>query len=396
MNIWDTPNKTLNYLQGIPDLQDAYDGLGPITCVESLRAVPPLTEAGYLLAMPSLGTPCVAHGGAYVFVSSGTTGIPKLGFQPAHQDVPEILAEWLPALGSAGDVFADFTAGGKGGSSNHFFREVCRRSDMVYLHLGGAANEQDLSTAWGKVLLDSRASVISGTPTQLGIIADYLVRQRHDMPSVRSVLWTGEPLKPFHRKVLACAFPEASLWSVYGGTETWVIGFQTPAMGSGEFQVFEHQFMEVIDETPYVTGLSPSLLNPILRYALSDRVEALDVDSDGRVRRLRVKGRSDNALFMHGNNIYPSRIVAAVREIEGVDDAQLVLHERDGATEEFVVRLRPSAGTAPIGIERIIAALVTDDLQNDVLRGALSIDTETPFYVNGRSGKCPDHVIIKS
>ncbi|MGJ5045264.1 MULTISPECIES: AMP-binding protein [unclassified Bradyrhizobium] len=332
--------------------------------------------------------------GAYLFMSSGTTGQPKIGLQPRHQHIPEILQSWNPTSRTSGRRFVDFSSGGKAWSANHFFRELCLSKGMIYLHLGNVANDLDLDAIWGRVLLQSEACVISGNPTLLEIIASYVVKLGRDMPTVQAVLWTGEPLKGFHERAITRAFPNAELWSVYGGTEPWVIGFQTPEMPRNQFRALDYQYVELVDGSLVVTSLNEAVINPMLRYKVPDLIEAVDQTADGRILEFKVLGRADNRIFFDGNNVSPRAIAQAVRRIRNIEDSQVILRQRDGVVKRIEIRIRPQFGAAEPSHDDVLKALIEDDVQNDVLREILSVDSSEPFVINDRSGKCADYVFL--
>jgi len=263
---------------------------------------------------------------------------------------------------------------------------------MTYFHCGNV-DVSDLDAVWTDVLVGLTPSVVSGSPSLLEIIASHLLSCGKAFPHVEAVLWTGEPLRQYHAEILKHAFPGARLWSVYGGTEPWVIGYQTPEMAVNEFKILDYQLLEVLNGVPHVTSLNPDSINPILRYRLPDSVEVLKRDSEGSVHQIRVRGRLEKTLYFDGYKVIPDRVASALRKMRGVDDVQLVFWQRGGVLRSVEVRLRIAGGKKCIRVEDVVAASLAGDLQHDVLRDLLVMKEGEPFVVDGRSGKSPTYMI---
>ncbi len=386
---WEVPNRNLQRLKAIPKLGSMYASLNRIRSAVDLADAPPMTEADYLIAMAEPKRWDCSKG-AFAFMSSGTTGAPKIGLHPSHQHIPDILAQWRPNLGERGRVFVDFSAGGRACSTNQFFREVALFEGMTYFHCGNV-DVADLDAAWHDILTTLNPAAVSGSPSLLEIIASYLVSRGETLPEVEAILWTGEPLKQYHADALKSAFPGARLWSVYGGTEPWVVGYQTPEMPINEFKILDYQFAEVLNGTLHVTSLNPDVINPILRFRMPDAVDVLDRDES--IRRIRVRERQDRTIYFDGYKVNPYRAANALRKVDGVDDVQLVFWQQGGVLRSVEVRLRLEHGKKSICIEDVIGANLAGDLQHDVLRDLLVMRAAEPFVVDQRSGKSPPYVI---
>jgi phenylacetate-coenzyme A ligase PaaK-like adenylate-forming protein len=388
---WDVPNRWLAMLRVVPSLRDVYANVGPIDCAADLDSVPPLGEAGYSAAMRHIYQHQFPTRGALLFMSSGSTGEPKIGFQPAHQHIPEIATVWapLPVEGKR-RLLIDFTGGGRAWSTNHFFRALALHRDYAYLHLGNIASHDELDAIWAKVIVSSGATAVSGTPTQLEFIASYFLQMKKTLPTVRSVLWTAEPLKRHHEEAIRSVFPEAAFWSVYGSTESWVIGYQTPQMERNEYCVLSYQHIEAYENRLLVTSLHEDVINPVLRYGLPDRINVVERDTQNGVRRMKIAGRADGKIFIEGNNLSPERILATVNSLEGVADAQLIFGRRNGAVQSLEIRIVRGNGSA-VSPDAITKALLAADSENVILLNRLRITDHEPL-IRTRTGKCPSQV----
>ena len=103
--------------------------------------------------------------------------------------------------------------------------------------------------------------------------------------------------------------------------------------------------------------------SPLIRYRTRDLVKASIVD-DPAGRKLTwldggILGRSDDMLFVRGNNVFPSSIEAVVREIAEVAEFRIEL-KTVRAMQELCVAIEPTvaaAETAALLIERVQSAL---------------------------------------
>lgn len=389
---WKSAQRSLEILKRSP-VSDAYHAVVDIRGEEDLLAIPTLSEANFSRTMRHLYESSLPEAGCHVFMSSGTTGEPKLAFQPAHQFIADITGAWSPLSQLDRKLLIDLSGGGKAWSANHFFRELALYFKFSYLHIGNIYSVSELEVTWSRVIRQSKASAISGNPTQLAFVASFFVERGEAIESVRRILWSGEPLKPFHEDVLRQAFPRAEFWSVYGGTEPWVIGAQRPGMGRDEYIVVPHQHVEVHSDRLLVTSLHSDILNPILRYEVADRVELLDARSRLAAGRIKVVGRSDQRVCLGGNNLNPGQIIAAVNAVSGVKDSQIIFKRSDGAIVGVEVRVMASPGWI-VSEEAVRKAAMHSDVQNAVLEGKLSINLNDPVLLNERTGKCAPQVYL--
>jgi phenylacetate-coenzyme A ligase PaaK-like adenylate-forming protein len=388
---WHGANKTLALLKSIPGIRRNYEAVSTIQGPQDLRSLPPINEHRYLQAMRYIWEHRLPEHGAHVFMSSGSTGEPKIGIHPAHQYIASIAAVWDP-LPRGRNLFIDFAAGGKACAASHFMRELCHYQGFVSLNLGGIDSRDELDAVWSRIIRGSGATAIGGTPTQLDFIASYFTERRETIDSVKSVIWMSEPLKPHAEGTIRAAFPSAGLWSVYGSIETWVVGYQTPQMARNEYLVLPHQHVEDTGEGLLVTTLHGEVINPILRYALHDRVSAVERDKTGAVRRMNVIGRSDNRVVVDGYNLTPDLIVSAVNKVDGIKDSQLIFTRTNGSVTNIELRLAKLSRDVVVSRRAILRSLMAADPENVVLVDRLVVNESEPLIVNDRTGKCPARI----
>ena len=95
------------------------------------------------------------------------------------------------------------------------------------------------------------------------------------LPALRKVLWLGEAWHPQLDDDLAAVAPQAQRWGMFGSTETWVVGTNTPRVcRSTPSTPLPEQLVHVGDDTCSTSPrLNPDMLNPVLRYQTGDAGE---------------------------------------------------------------------------------------------------------------------------
>jgi phenylacetate-coenzyme A ligase PaaK-like adenylate-forming protein len=388
---WYGANRTLGVLKSIPAVARDYSAIATIEGPQDLSRVPVITEKKYLQVMRHIWQRMPPPHSAHIFMSSGSTGEPKIGMHPAHQYIPSIAAVWEP-LPTERNLFIDFATAGKACAASHFFRELCHYQGFVSLNLGGITSRDELDAVWSRIIREANATAVGGTPTQLEFIASYFADRHETLDSVKSVVWLSEPLKQHHEACIRAVFPNAGLWSVYGSIETWVIGYQTPEMARDEYLILPYQHIEQKGEDLLITCLHPEIINPILRYVLHDRIQVVEQDEFGAVRRMIVVGRSDNRIVVDGYNLTPDLIVSTTNKIPGIRDSQIIFTREKGAVKDIELRLAKQDRDVVVSRTAILKSLMAADPENIVLLERLVVNEHEGLIVNNRTGKCPARV----
>ncbi|MFD0351347.1 AMP-binding protein [Kitasatospora aburaviensis] len=81
---------------------------------------------------------------------------------------------------------------------------------------------------WLGFLADQRATAIGGTPSVLRLWFAHARAAGLKLPALRKVLWLGEAWQPQLAEDIAAVAPQARRWGMFGSTETWVVGTNTP------------------------------------------------------------------------------------------------------------------------------------------------------------------------
>jgi phenylacetate-coenzyme A ligase PaaK-like adenylate-forming protein len=319
----------------LPHLRRKYGQRRPVAEAYQLEGFPPMDKADLAACAEAVKERARAAGvGAYVFGSGGTTGTPKLSFISGDFFLDEIVAVWCP-LG-CGDVFLNTFAPGKLWSSHYFYNQLAVRLGAITVPVGsldGPENE-----AWGAFAEDFGVTAIGGTDTGLRELLAALERSGRTLTGVTAVLWVGEPLRRQTIELVRRVTPRAGLWGLYGSTETWVIGFNTPQCPPWVFHVLPYQYVEIDDSRRLsVTNTHPSCINPLVRYRVGDLASRTVCDC-GRPSAVRLHGRADDAVKFRGALLHADELVDLVCETGRVESAQIAIVACPDGQERLEIR----------------------------------------------------------
>ena len=224
-----------------------------------------------------------------------------------------------------------------------------------------------------RYLLDNDVTVVCCTPTYALHMAEAAHAQGLDLARsrVRLLIVAGEPGGgvPATRARIESAWG-ARLIDHAGMTEIGAWGCE-PLETPGVMHVNEAEFIaEVIDPATLrrvadgqcgeliLTNLG-RLGSPLVRYRTGDlvRLTRRGASAWGCFARLDggVLGRTDDLLFVRGNNVFPSAIEGILREFESVVEFRLALQPTDGLNDLLTeVEPRPAAA-GPAVAERLTA-----------------------------------------
>lgn len=227
------------------------------------------------------------------------------------------------------------------------------------------------SNARLRLILDNSITIIGCTPTYAMRLAEAAAEEALDLSrgsAVRLLILAGEPGAsiPEVRQRLEAAWG-ARVIDHWGMTEVGSLGVECLENPGGFHLLADDCIPEVIDPATgrqaapgaegelVITNLG-RLGFPAIRYRTGDRV-AFDPQPCPCGRpwpRLKggVLGRTDDLLFIRGNNVYPAMIEAVVRRFPEVAEFQMVAQ---GA--ELTLRLEPRPGLEAGLAERVAAAV---------------------------------------
>ena len=333
--------------------------------------------------------PTGGRGAAYLYASGGTMSEPRLSLIPGDMFVPDILAHWHPL--DPDDVLVNLFTPGRMWSAHYFYNAVATACGASVVPFGGLADQE--WDAWLDFFQAHDATALAATPSTLKRLLTHLERSGRTWPALRKVLWVGEKFDDLTAALLARQLPAAQIWGLYGSTETWVIGWNTPSCRPDTVHPLPYQHVELRDGAVLVTNTHEKSVNPLLRYRVGDLGEFVGCRCGRPGSALRVLGRADSHFKFLNQLISPEELVGLACELDDVLDAQLALIAADTAEERLEVRIRPAPAPRPDLRQRVRSHLLTAHLElghvvSDV-PAALVVRVVPELSSNDRTTKTP-------
>ncbi|WP_084735319.1 diaminobutyrate--2-oxoglutarate transaminase family protein [Actinophytocola xinjiangensis] len=335
------------------------------------------------------------RGGAYVYASGGTISEPRLSLIPGDMFVPDILAHWQPL--DPHDVVVNLFTPGRLWSAHYFYNAVAAASGAAVVPFGGLADDE--LDSWIDFFQAQGCTALAATPTTLKRLLLHLGHSGRTWPALRKLLWVGEKFDDATSALVAKHLPEAEVWGLYGSTETWVIGWNTPLCRPDTVHPLPYQYVELRDGAILITNTHERCVNPLLRYQVGDVGEFVDCPCGRPAAALRVLGRVDSYFKFLNQLISPEELVGLACGIDDVLDAQLALLAPGTTAERLVLNVRSTSDSRP-GLP--------DRVRSHVLAGHLGLgyvvsDAPAAFEVgvvdelasNDRTAKTPLLVITR-
>ncbi len=210
-----------------------------------------------------------------------------------------------------------------------------------------------------QAMIENEATVVCCTPTYAMRMAEVAAAEGIDLKesSVRMLIVAGEPggTIPATRARIEEAW-EARVIDHWGMTEIGSLASESEDRPGGLYLLESECIAEILNpETlaPVEVGDVGELVitnlgrigSPLIRYRTRDLVKA-STTPDPKDRVLTwleggILGRSDDMMFIRGNNVFPSSIEAVIREIAEVAEFQIELRT-NRAMQELCVAIEPS------------------------------------------------------
>jgi len=292
-------NRILDRIQGLPQFRSRYESIGAVTTAADFERIPLMTKEDFRAALGELRSGSEQQTEPrYLFSSGGTLGSPQLSLIPGHMFLDDILVHWHPL--DRTDILCNMFLPGKLWSSHYFYNALGQRLARETIALG-PVNEVEMD-GWLRFLQEQGVTAIAATPTTLRHVLRFCHRNGFALPSVRKLLWVGEPFDDRELKQLVNELlPQAQTWGLYGSTETWVIGYNSPDCPHDTFHILPYQFVELIEGNEIaVTCLHPDACNILLRYRIGDSGEWSSCPCGHPGAALRVLGRKGGSLSSAG------------------------------------------------------------------------------------------------
>ncbi|GAA2296032.1 hypothetical protein GCM10010149_50430 [Nonomuraea roseoviolacea subsp. roseoviolacea] len=343
------PQRTLERLKTVPALALRYAGHDKILSLRDVAALPTLVKDELNVALAHL-RPRAEHGATWLFQSGGSTGAPKVGHAPTGFYMTGVHAQWRPL--DRDDVFVNGWGAGRMWGAHFLAAAFADLSGCEVIALGSVTRDE--YGDWLSFLAARGVTAFGGTPSVLRLWFAHARATGVRLPSLRKVLWLGEAWHPQLDEDLAVVAPDARRWGMFGSTETWVAGTNTPDCPADVFHPLPEQLVHVgEDELLDFTTLNPDMLNPVLRYRTGDagRFVACPCGAEGRA--LRILGRRDSVVQVRGLGLHVDDIVAQAEREPGVSRAQVVVTEQRGRVATVEVLLLAGGDAPPSLAERL-------------------------------------------
>lgn len=390
----DTVRHTLALLRSVPALADRYEDLIALDSLEDLVHAPVMRKDDMNVALEHL-RPRAHQGATWTFQSGGTTGMPKLGYAPTGLYMDEVYEHWK-ALGPD-DIFVNGWGAGKLWGAHYLMAAYADLTGCTGIGLGSITrSEYDY---WLEFFVDRRVTAIGGTPSVLRPIFAHARGTGTKLPDLRTILWLGEAWNPGLDEDLPAVAPEARRWGLYGSTETWVVGTNTPHCAPDVWHPLPSQLVTVgPDHLLDFTSLKPHGLNPALRYQTGDAGEWVRCTCGVPTRALRILGRRNGEIKFRGLQfVNVDELIGAVAARPGVSQVQLVVTEYADRASLLEVLVVPAHDAGPDLAGRLREHILATALggPNTLFHrdpGALAVRLVDALVHNERTGKVADLV----
>ncbi len=278
--------------------------------------------------------------GALLMSSGGTTGRPKVTFVAYHQALDRLAEQWRPL--APGNLLLNLFTPGRMWASHYYMQGLAEHSGCDVVPAGPFAPHE--VAGWITIFKEMGVDAVAGTPSALADLARGVLDAGETLP-LRTLIWMAEPWTPGKEEAVRAAFPGIGFWGNYGSVENYVMATNTPRCDLSVLHLMPDQVIEPDDDGALLTRVGGRWTVPTVRYRLGDRVAPAECRC-GRPDALRVLGRADDAVKLHGALFGIGEILGVVTALPGVEEAQLVLTRQAGgdrAVSRITVRFSGDA-----------------------------------------------------
>ncbi len=327
-------------LRAVPSLADRYAGLDSVGSLDELARVPVMFKDDLQVALAH-NPPRASEGATWIFQSGGSTGSPQVGYSPTGLYMREVYDHWK-AL-TPDDVFVNGWSAGKMWGAHFLVNCYVDHAGCVGMNLGAMTKAE--YDPWLEFFANRRVTGYGGTPSVLRLVFGHARDAGVKLPDLRKVLWLGEAWDPQLDEDIAAVAPNARRWGMFGSTETWVVGVNTPDCGADTWHPLPSHLVCVgEDEMLDFTTLNPESLNPILRYRTGDAGRIVTCRC-GKPQALQVLGRRDGLIKFRGHLLNVDQLVGDLGTLPGVGRAQLVVKDFGDRGSVLEVLVLPSGSS---------------------------------------------------
>jgi phenylacetate-coenzyme A ligase PaaK-like adenylate-forming protein len=340
--------RSLARLKTVPALSDRYAESHKVLTLDDVAALPPLIKDDLNVALAHL-KPKAEVGATWLFQSGGSTGAPKVGYAPTGFYMTGVYEQWKPL--DRDDVFVNAWGAGRMWGAHFLAAAFADLSGCGVIAVGSVTRDE--IGDWLEFFAAREVTAIGGTPSVLRLWFAHARAAGRKLPALRKVLWLGEAWHSQLDDDMAVVAPDARRWGIFGSTETWVVGTNTPQCPADRFHVLPEQLVHVDDdELLDFTTLNPDMLNPVLRYRTGDAGRFVDCPC-GNGPVMQILGRRDSVVQVRGLGLHVDDIIAQVEQDPAVSQAQIVITALNERVSTVEILIRPAEGAGPDDAERI-------------------------------------------
>lgn len=385
--------RSLRLLKTVPELAPRYAEHEKVLTLEHVAALPPLVKDDLNVALAHL-RPKAEAGATWLFQSGGSTGAPKVGYAPTGFYMAGVYEQWRPL--DRDDVFVNGWGAGRMWGAHFLAAAFADLSGCRVIALGSVTGDE--YTDWLAFFASRGVTAIGGTPSVLRLWFAHARAAGVRLPALRKVLWLGEAWHSQLDEDIAAVAPDARRWGMFGSTETWVVGTNTPDCPADVFHPLPEQLVQVgPDELLDFTTLNPDMLNPVLCYRTGDAGRYVTCACGRPGDALQLLGRRDSVVQVRGLGLHVDDIIAQVEREPGVSRAQIVITQRQERVSTVDVLLLTDRDAVPDLAERIRKDLmsatftISTAFQHDPQ--SFQVRTVDALISNERTGKTANFVV---
>ncbi|RLA48920.1 MAG: phenylacetate--CoA ligase family protein [Gammaproteobacteria bacterium] len=243
---------------------------------------------------------------------------------------------------------------------------------------------------------------IYGYASSIALLAKFIQSENFNvqLPELKAIFTTGEPLYPDQRKIIQEAF-NAPVANEFGSRD---VGFTAHESPTGQMLLMsESIILEILDNTgkpvqsgetgeAVITGLC-SQAQPFIRYRTGDIIKATDkICQEGRGLHVlgEVVGRStDFIIKQDGTIMHALAVIYVLRAVEGVESFKIIQH----SILELEVQIVPNSFWSELNQQKII-----DQLQQRLGKVTITINKldKIPPEKSGKHRYVVSHVALPS
>lgn len=248
--------------------------------------------------------------------------------------------------------------------------EAAAKEGYLVLPGGGLS-----STARLRFLLEHRATIVCCTPTYALHLAELAASEGINLAAspVRMLIVAGEPGGgiPATRKRIEEVWG-ARVYDHYGLSEVGPTAIEATDTPGNLIVLESHYIAEVIQpgsDQPVKPGDTGELVltnlgrlgSPLVRYRTGDVVKPRRRVDGALLLEGGILGRTDDMIYLRGNNVYPAAIEAVIRRFAMITEFRITV-DRTGPLTDLSIEIEPQAGHQSAELADLVSRAIRDEL----------------------------------